>query len=129
MPETIEGVSHVSAAELAEIWNDPEQRNIYIIDVREPEEYQEAHIPGIPLLPMGEIPELIDQFDKEAEYILVCRSGRRSLEVSKYFQSEGIQQVHNYAGGMLAWEADVVDGLEHVITSFSMKNLERKLAK
>lgn len=129
MPEIIEGVSHVSAAELEEIVNAPHPQNTYIIDVRELEEYQEGHIPGIPLLPMGEIPDHIDQFDKEAEYILVCRSGRRSLEVSKYFQSEGIPKVHNYAGGMLAWEADVVDGPEHVITSFSMKNLERKLTK
>lgn len=122
----IDGVPHVDAEELYDIVNNPEKRHIYVVDVREPEEYNAGHIPGVPLLPMGQIPELIEQFDKNAEYIFICRSGNRSLNVAKYFQMNGIQNVHNYAGGMLAWDKEIAEGPEHVVESFSMKGLERK---
>lgn len=120
----IEGVSHVDAMRVKEILDNDE--NIYVIDVREPEEYVEGHIPGIPLLPMGEVPDLIEQFDKEAEYVIVCRSGRRSLEVAKFFQNEGIPKVHNYLGGTIEWPYELATGLENVVEQFSMTNLERK---
>ncbi|WP_010276768.1 rhodanese-like domain-containing protein [Paenibacillus senegalensis] len=125
MPEIIEGVSHLNADEVYEVLNQS-PANVYVIDVREPEEYEAGHIPGIPLLPMGQIPEHVDSFDKDAEYIFICRSGRRSLEVARFFQSEGIEKVHNYLGGMLAWDKEIAHGNEHVITEFSMANLKRK---
>lgn len=112
MPEIINGVSHVDAKELHRILHDPDQKDVHIIDVREPEEYAAGHIPGVPLLPMGEIPDQIEQFDKSAEYVFICRSGRRSFEVAKFFQSEGIEKVHNYLGGMLAWDQEIEQGLE-----------------
>lgn len=125
MPEIIEGVSHLNADEVYDILNQPDS-DVYIVDVREPEEYEAVHIPGIPLLPMSEIPEHIDGFDKNAEYIFVCRSGRRSLEVARYFQNEGIPKVHNYLGGMLAWDKEVAQGEEHIVKEFSMTNLKRR---
>lgn len=112
MAEMIDGVSHVDAQELYNIMHDPSKKNIHIIDVREAEEYIEGHIPGVPLLPMSEIPNKVDQLDKSAEYIFVCRSGRRSLEVAKFLQGEGIEKVHNYLGGMLDWNYEIAQGLE-----------------
>lgn len=123
--QIIEGVSHIDADDLKQLL-DESKGNVYVIDVREPEEYTEGHIPGIPLLPMGDVPDLIEQFDKEAEYVIVCRSGRRSLEVAKFFQNEGIPKVHNYLGGMLEWNFETNTGLEHVVTEFSMNSIERK---
>jgi rhodanese-related sulfurtransferase len=127
VPEIIEGVSHVDADELNQMLKN--KSKVYVIDVRELEEYTNGHIPGIPLLPMGDIPECIDGFDKSAEYVFVCRSGRRSLEVSRFFQSEGIHKVHNYKGGMLAWDKEITSGPEKVITQFSMSQLERENSK
>ncbi|MER2108303.1 MAG: rhodanese-like domain-containing protein [Solibacillus sp.] len=120
----IEGISHVDAARVKEILAKGE--DIYVMDVRELEEYTEGHIPGIPLLPKGEVPGVIEQFDKDAEYIIVCRSGRRSLDVAKLFQQEGISKVHNYLGGMLEWPYEVATGPEHVIEQFSMTQLKQK---
>lgn len=127
MEDLIDNISHLDADELNHILADPAHAEIYVIDVREPEEYAAGHIPGIPLIPMGTIPDVIDQFDKSAEYVFVCRSGRRSLEVAKFFQREGIGNVHNYKGGMLAWDKEVNFGEEHIIDEFtSMRQLERK---
>ncbi|WP_438349346.1 rhodanese-like domain-containing protein [Paenibacillus sp. FA6] len=125
MSTIIEGVSHVDTSELYKIIEHTPQQ-VYVIDVREPEEYNEVHIPGVPLIPMGDIPDLIESFDKSAEYVIVCRSGRRSLEVSKFFQQEGIEKVHNYYGGMLAWDREVEVGPEHIIETFSMDKLTRE---
>ena len=122
--QIIEGVSHIDAKDLKQLL-DEHKEDVYVIDVREPEEYTEGHIPTVPLLPMGDIPDVIEQFDKEAEYVIVCRSGRRSLEVSKFFQNEGIPKVHNYLGGMLEWPYETSTGLERVVTEFSMDNIKR----
>lgn len=127
MADIIEGISHLDADELYNIVMDPAKTGVYVIDVREPKEYIGGHIPGIPLIPMGDILDVIDRFNKSAEYVLVCRSGRRSLEVTKFFLNEGFTHVHNYNGGMLAWDKEVTFGEEHIIKEFTnMNQLERK---
>jgi rhodanese-related sulfurtransferase len=81
-----------------------------IIDVRQPEEYRNGHIPGAVLIPMGEIPDRMDEIRRHGEVIFVCRSGRRSGLVCEYLQEQGFSNVKNLEGGMLAWNGDVVDG-------------------
>lgn len=120
----IEGVSHLNKDELEAVLNDPQSKTI-VIDVREIEEYVAGHIPGVPLIPMGHIPELIDQFDKEAEYVFVCRSGSRSLNVAKFFQRAGIARVHNFAGGILTWDKELAQGEGKIIEDFSMTMIRR----
>lgn len=125
MATIIEGVSHLDRDELADILSD-ESSNVIVLDVREIDEYTAGHIPGVPLIPMGQLPELIDQFDASREYVFVCRSGARSLKVAQFFQSAGFSNVHNYEGGMLAWDREFAQGEEHVIEAFSMDALKRK---
>ena len=121
----IEGIIQIDARELQSILDD-HTHAMLVVDVREPEEYDERHIPGIPLIPMGEILEYIDQFDKQREYVLVCRSNRRSQEVAKYFRRNGIDQAYNFNGGMLSWTGQVTTGLERIATSGYAQELERK---
>ncbi|WP_082927081.1 MULTISPECIES: rhodanese-like domain-containing protein [Paenibacillus] len=121
----IYGVSHVDREELYEILHDDERRAL-VIDVREVDEYTAGHIPGIPLIPMGEIAAYLQDFDKEREYVFVCRSGGRSYEVARFFQSQGFPKVHNYEGGMLNWDKEVVTGPENVIEQFDADRLERQ---
>lgn len=125
MSEVIQGVSHIDTKELSDILQDPGNRTI-LIDVREPEEYIQAHIPGVPLIPMGEIIGYMDDLDPEREYVFICRSGQRSFNVAKYFQQNGFDAVHNYAGGMLDWDGEMATGLENVIEHpLDPKKLER----
>jgi len=111
MPQLIGGVSHFDKAELHAILQDPAS-DIVVIDVREPFEYEAAHIPGVPLIPMGEIPYRLEELDPEQEYVLVCRSGSRSYEVARYLQAQGFTRAHNFLGGMLGWDLEVTSGLE-----------------
>ena len=79
---------------------------LYIIDVREENEYEEFNI-GAQLIPLGELPERLDEIkaDKDAEIIVHCRSGARSGRAQQYLSSEGYSNVRNLVGGMLAWQA------------------------
>ncbi|WP_409251717.1 rhodanese-like domain-containing protein [Bacillus sp. SCS-153A] len=76
-----------------------------MVDVREDEEVEEGMIPQAKHIKMGEIPESLDKFDKDKEYILICRSGNRSGKVSQFLHEKGYKVV-NMEGGMLAWEGE-----------------------
>lgn len=80
--------------------------NINIIDVREPEEYNEANI-GAKLLPLGQIMNM--QFDeiedlKNEELIVHCRSGKRSIQACMVLEGAGFTNTVNVVGGILAWQ-------------------------
>jgi rhodanese-related sulfurtransferase len=78
-----------------------------LIDVREEEEVEEGMIKEAKHIPMGEIPNQLDQFEKDKEYIFICRSGRRSENVCLYLQDQGYQVV-NMVGGMLEWKGETI---------------------
>ena len=79
-----------------------------LIDVREPHEYRICNIPGAKLIPLGEFPRRVGEFDPAAEIVIHCRSGARSAKACNVMRQAGFQRVRNMAGGILAW-ADKVD--------------------
>lgn len=109
MSQMIDGIPHIDTDELHTLLQNPDNETM-VIDVREPSEYEIAHIPGVPLIPMNEIPARVHELDQDKEYVFVCRSGSRSFEVARYLQALGFERVHNYWGGMLSWDREVVTG-------------------
>ena len=79
---------------------------VELVDVREYEEIEQGMIPGAKHIPMMSIPENLDHFDKEKEYIFICRSGSRSANVCYYLQEQGYR-VRNMVGGMMNWTGEV----------------------
>ncbi|MCQ6274442.1 rhodanese-like domain-containing protein [Bacillus sp. V3B] len=77
-----------------------------LVDVREDEEVAEGMIPGVKHIRMMDIPAKLDYFDKDKEYIFICRSGSRSENVCYYLQEQGYK-VCNMVGGMLDWRGKV----------------------
>lgn len=84
------------------IQNDP---GVLLLDVREPEEYAAGHIPGITLIPMGEVPGRLSEIPTDKEVIVTCRTGNRSSQIADYLREQGFTNVHNMEGGIVAWEA------------------------
>ena len=78
--------------------------DVYVLDVREQWEYDEGHIPGVTLLPMGEVPSRLDEIPTDREVIVTCRSGNRSGQVTDYLRQNGFDNAHNMQGGIVAWE-------------------------
>jgi sulfur-carrier protein adenylyltransferase/sulfurtransferase len=79
-----------------------------LIDVREPHEYKICSIPGARLIPLGEFPRHVAEFDPQADIVIHCRSGMRSAKACSVLRHAGFQHVRNVVGGILAW-SDKVD--------------------
>jgi sulfur-carrier protein adenylyltransferase/sulfurtransferase len=80
---------------------------IFVLDVREPHEYQICNIGGY-LIPLGDLPKRVHELDSSREIVAHCRSGVRSGKAVAFLRQAGFRKVHNLAGGILAW-ADRVD--------------------
>lgn len=77
-----------------------------LLDVREDWELGLASLPGAVHIPMGQVAGRLGELDRGLEIVVLCRSGRRSLDVAKFLQQNGFQAV-NLAGGILAWSRDI----------------------
>jgi molybdopterin/thiamine biosynthesis adenylyltransferase/rhodanese-related sulfurtransferase len=82
--------------------------NFVLIDVREPHEYQIARIPGAKLIPLGELPNRLNELNKLDEFVMHCKSGMRSAKAVDLLKQSGFTKVRNMKGGILAW-SDKVD--------------------
>src|SRR5262245_28191428 len=78
------------------------ESELFLLDVREPDEWAAGHIDGAAHIPMGEVTGRLDEIPRSARVIAVCRSGRRSAMVTAYLVDGG-WDAHNLEGGMVAW--------------------------
>lgn len=78
--------------------------SIQWVDVREPWEYFQGHIPNVIHIPMGQINARLSEIDRDKRAILVCAVGRRSGLVVSMLRDAGYDKVYNLEGGMTAWE-------------------------
>jgi rhodanese-related sulfurtransferase len=77
----------------------------FILDVRQPDEWVESHIPGATLIPLGELASRVDEVPQGQEVVIVCRSGNRSAEGRDILLAAGFEQVTSMAGGVNQWKA------------------------
>lgn len=77
-------------------------RGATVIDVREVDEYIEAHVPGARLIPLGTIPDALDDLPRDETLYVICRSGARSLRAADFFAANGLDAV-SVSGGTMAW--------------------------
>jgi len=79
--------------------------DVYLLDVREPDEWDAGHAPGAHHLPMMEIPARMAEVPADIDVVVVCRSGARSGRVVSYLIGNGWDNVRNLDGGMQSWAA------------------------
>ena len=75
----------------------------YLLDVREPDEWEAGHAPGAHHVPMMEIPARMAEVPTDVDVVVVCRSGGRSGQVVSYLTGNGWDNVRNLDGGMRSW--------------------------
>ncbi len=80
--------------------------DVFILDVREPFEYQIANIGGV-LIPQNDVPKRIGEIDRNREIVVQCKSGGRSQRIAEYLLQSGFPRVSNLSGGILAWSDEV----------------------
>lgn len=90
---------------VTEVANDLEdlERAPQIVDVREPDEWRDGHVPGAVLIPLGELGNRLAELDQTRPIALICRSGNRSGSATAALLQAGYTNVVNVQGGMIAW--------------------------
>ena len=86
--------------------------DVVVLDVREPSEYAEGHIPGVKLIPVNdvssptgkEVPNRLSEIPRDKIVIVTCRTGNRSTKVAQYLREQGYTNIHNMLGGIEAWQ-------------------------
>ncbi len=100
----------ISANEAKELLASHPPGKFTLLDVRQPGEYQEFHIPGAHLVPLKELPDRIEELDRNRETIVYCRSGARSNAACQILRGHSFPRVLNMSGGILQWQGHKVQG-------------------
>lgn len=81
---------------------DAHAKGATLLDVRNPDEYEERHIPGAILIPLGELGDRLEEVPKASPLYVVCARGGRSLRAAQALADEGFE-VLSVAGGTIGW--------------------------
>ena len=84
-----------------------DKKDVWVLDVREPREYEINRIPGSTLIPLGELPKRLDEVPKDQDVVVHCKSGVRSAKAVNLLKEKGFTRVQNLRGGILDWIARV----------------------
>ena len=98
------GVPEITVQALKQKMDDGEDINV--LDVREPHEYEVANI-GVKLVPLGELPRRLAEFDQNENFAIHCKTGGRSAKAVKLLQDAGFGNVYNVKGGITAWSEEI----------------------
>ncbi len=80
---------------------------VFLLDVREPHEFSLAKIEGATLIPLGTLPDSLNQLDPNEEIVALCHKGMRSADATGFLLQQGFANVKNLIGGMDAWSVEI----------------------
>ena len=84
------------------------KEDFFLLDVREPNEFQIGRIPGSTLIPLGEVPQRVSEIPRDKEIVVHCKMGGRSAKAAAFLRQQGYKNVKNLKGGILDW-SDKID--------------------
>ncbi|WP_243359546.1 rhodanese-like domain-containing protein [Fundidesulfovibrio terrae] len=74
-----------------------------VLDVRQNWEYEELHLPGAKLVPLGELDSRLEEIPRDKPILVYCRSGKRSTAAASLLAGQGFKDIFNMLGGIMAW--------------------------
>ncbi|MBI4290787.1 MAG: sulfurtransferase [Betaproteobacteria bacterium] len=96
-------MGQISPEQLRSWLEDATRAQPVLLDVREPWEHRICHIPNSLLMPMRTIPARQTELDPEADTVLICHHGSRSMQVGIFLERSGFKRLYNLSGGVDAW--------------------------
>lgn len=102
-------MQQINASQLAE-WLKTDTDKIYLLDVREPREWEICHIEGASLQPMQSVPaalSAIQDAQGDKALVCICHHGGRSMQVAQFLEARGLTNIYNLAGGVDGWAREV----------------------
>src|SRR5271157_3394760 len=103
----------VTVQEMKKALDDP-GLGIKVIDVREPDEYQIAHINSVPLYPLSVLPQRFTELDPNQQMYIHCKSGVRSMKALHFLRGQGFKYLKSVKGGINAWS----DEIDHAVPKY-----------
>jgi hydroxyacylglutathione hydrolase len=103
LPVTSGDVKDIDPQELADLIEHGNGSRPLVIDVREPWEYAQGHVPGAQLISLGEFSRRVGELDPERPVAVICASGSRSQSAAALLGQKGFKTVYNVRGGTLTW--------------------------
>lgn len=100
-------MQQITPQQLQERLSDTSARTPLLLDVREPWEFQICHLPGSLLMPMRTIPARLAELDPEADTVVICHHGARSMQAAMFLERAGYPRLCNLTGGLDAWARTV----------------------
>jgi len=104
--------ANMSPEEAKTFMADRPRDSYQILDVRQPREYEQGHLPGALLMPVKEVTTRMAELDPEKPILVYCHSGVRSKAASQLLLAHGFKDVYNMSGGIVAWRGDKAGGGE-----------------
>jgi sulfur-carrier protein adenylyltransferase/sulfurtransferase len=106
----------ITAEELKQFIKSHNEKEYLLVDVRQPDEYSEGHIPGAKFIPLNELVSDLSGLPANRNLVFYCHSGGRSLAAASIFFEEGITEktIYNLEGGILAWEGKTLKGFPKI---------------
>jgi rhodanese-related sulfurtransferase len=104
------GYSDVDTEGVKELLSGELHDGLVLLDVRQPDEYEEGHIEGAILIPLGELENRLSEIDRSKAVLVICWSGFRSARAASILVAAGFEDVMNFARGMSSWDGPVVTG-------------------
>lgn len=85
--------------------------DVTVVDIRDPGQYAQGHVPGAINLPLSELPQRVDEVDWDEEVVCVCPIGQSSIQAARLLSSyESVEEAKSMAGGYREWEYDLERG-------------------
>ncbi|MEP9411927.1 MAG: rhodanese-like domain-containing protein [Candidatus Brocadia sp.] len=97
-------VKNISARQARELIDS--NRDVFILDVRTKEEYDEAHIKGANLIPIQDLEANLNKIPKDKKVIVHCARGKRSARACDILKDKGLKELYNVEGGINQWKAE-----------------------
>ncbi|MGA2244533.1 MAG: molybdopterin-synthase adenylyltransferase MoeB [Verrucomicrobiota bacterium] len=105
-PENLDNPDEVTVQDMKKALNNP-ALGIKVVDVREPDEYEIAKVPGVPLLPLSQLNDRFTELDPNQQYYLHCKAGVRSMKALGFLRQQGFKYVKSVKGGINAWSDEI----------------------
>jgi adenylyltransferase/sulfurtransferase len=80
---------------------------VKVIDVRESDEYEIAHVTGVSLFPLSTLGQRFAELDPDQRYYIHCKSGARSMKALQFLRERGFKHLKSVRGGILAWSDEI----------------------
>lgn len=97
----IKNISPKQARELMD-----KSKDVFVLDVRTKEEYDEVHLKEASLIPIQELEQNTGRIPKDKKVIIHCASGKRSARACEMLKDKGLKELYNLEGGILKWQAE-----------------------